>query len=105
MVLLAVNRGKQLEAVCAERRRNTANGRIIRFGRRLDVVAVVHKRGSGKRTSGAAWCMNFVQPQQPEFSETRNCVSSFWRELAVPPLKLVLLSNAAFCRRDQSLSH
>lgn len=27
------------------------------------------------------------------------------RELAVPPSKLVLLFNAAFCRRDKSLSH
>src|SRR5258708_6284977 len=43
--------------------------------------------------------------QQPEFSEVRNCVSGFSRELAVPPSKLVLLFNAAFCRRDQSLSH
>ncbi len=43
--------------------------------------------------------------QQPEFSEVRNCVSSFSRELAVPPSKLVLFFIAAFCRRDQSLSH
>jgi hypothetical protein len=43
--------------------------------------------------------------QQPEFSEVRNCVSAFSRELAVPPSKLVLLFNAAFCRRDQSLSY
>jgi hypothetical protein len=35
----------------------------------------------------------------------RICVSGFSRELAVPPSKLVLLFNAAFCRRDQSLSH
>src|SRR5260370_39311981 len=46
-----------------------------------------------------------LSQQRPEFSEVRNCVSSFSRELAVPPSKLVLLFNAAFCRRDQSLSH
>src|SRR5713226_7136524 len=46
-----------------------------------------------------------LSQQQPEFSEVRNCVSGFSRELAVPPSKLVLLFDAAFCRRDQSLSH
>jgi len=45
-----------------------------------------------------------LSQQQSEFSEVRNCVSSFSR-LAVPPSKLVLLFNAAFCRRDQSLSY
>src|SRR5258708_12808974 len=46
-----------------------------------------------------------LSQQRPEFSEVRNCVSCFSRELAVPPSKLVLLFNAAFCRRDQSLSY
>jgi len=36
------------------------------------------------------------QQQQPEFSEVRNCVSCFSRELAVPPSKLFLLFSAAF---------
>ena len=43
--------------------------------------------------------------QHREFSEVRNCVSGFSRELAVPPSKLVLLFNAAFCHRDRSLSY
>jgi hypothetical protein len=43
--------------------------------------------------------------QQPESREVRNCVSGFSRELAVPPSKLVLLFNAAFCRREESLSY
>jgi hypothetical protein len=46
-----------------------------------------------------------LSQQQPEFSEVPNCVSGFSRELAVPPSKLVLLFNAAFCRLDQSLSY
>jgi hypothetical protein len=45
-----------------------------------------------------------LSQQQPEFGEVRNCDSGIMRELAVPPSKLVLLFNAAFCRRDQSLS-
>jgi hypothetical protein len=43
--------------------------------------------------------------QQPEFSEVRNCVSGFLRELVVLPSKLVLLFNAAFCRREKSLTY
>jgi hypothetical protein len=32
-------------------------------------------------------------------------ITGFSRELAVPRSKLALLFNAAFCRRDQSLSY
>ena len=46
-----------------------------------------------------------LSQQQTEFSEVRNCVSGFSRELAVPPSKLFLFFSAAFCRRDKSLSY
>jgi hypothetical protein len=49
--------------------------------------------------------MPLCHSSSQNFREVLNCVSGYARELAVPPSKLVLLFNAAFCRLDQSPSY